>query len=155
MCPCVYLLLSAQFTIGALMKNLDSSAGGIYAYHDTADAANDRVVITYNEVPAGGSSEPNTLQIAIYRNGTIEMNIGELANIGTAVSPGILGTLGIAGGHSKIADLASIEPINFSDLRDNGSVMMPFNSEAAIFEQFYAGTDRSCGKAGKKNKHKK
>ena len=41
-----HLLMSGQFTIGALMKNLDSAAtGGVYGYYDQAG---DRVIVTYS-----------------------------------------------------------------------------------------------------------
>lgn len=140
-----HMLLSGQFVIGALMKNLDAAAasagGGVFGYFD---AVQNRVIVTYSGIPAGGTTEPNTLQIAIYNDGKVEMIIGELAATGTAVSPSILGTLGIAGGHTRIRDLRRVKPVDFSQLRDNGSVFMPFDSEAAIFEQFYTGTDRSC-----------
>jgi hypothetical protein len=137
------MLLSAQFTIGALMKNLDASSGGqILGYRD---AAEQRLVVTYQDVSAAGTSAPNTLQIAIGDDGTIELIVGELANTGAIVSPSILGTLGIAGGHTPIADLRDIDPIDFSELRD-GSVFVPFDNAAAIFEQFEAGTGRSCNR---------
>jgi dienelactone hydrolase len=148
-----HLLLGAQFTIGALMKNLTSAGDDVYAYYDDIE---DRVVITYLGVPAAGTTEPNTLQIAIHRNGTIEMIIKELANTGTAYSPGILGTLGIAGGHTPIKDLRKVKATDFSKLRDNGSKFIKFGPEEAIFEQFYAGTENSCkGKSKKSKKSKK
>ena len=133
-----HLLLGAQFQIGALMKNLAAPAGSVFAYHDEVE---DRVVITYMGVPSAGTAEPNTLQIAIHGNGGIEMIVGELANTGTVYSPSIIGTLGIAGGHTRIADLRKVKATDFSELRDQGSIFMPFGPEAAIFEQFYAGTD--------------
>ncbi len=142
-----HLLLSAQFTIGALMKNLASAGDDVFAYYDDLE---DRVVVTYAGVPAVGTTEPNTLQIAIHGNGTIEMIIIELADTGAVFSPGILGTLGIAGGHTRIKDLHKVKAVDFSKLRDNGSRFMEFGPQAAIFEQFYAGTERSCkGKKGK------
>jgi hypothetical protein len=137
-----HMLLSSQFTIGALMKDLDSdSAGGVFGYFDKTE---NRVIVTYREVPAAGTTEPNTLQIAIYNSGKIEMIIGALAPTGAAYSPGILGTIGLAGGHTKIRDLRRVKPTNFSKLRDKGSVFVPFGSEDAIFEQFYYGTGPSC-----------
>lgn len=136
-----HLLLGAQFTIGALMKNLNSSGDDVYAYYDDTE---DRVVVTYDAVPAAGTTESNTLQIAIHGDGTIEMFIGELANTGTVYSPGIFGTLGIAGGHTAIEDLRKVEATDFSRLRDNGSMFLKFGAEDAIFEQFYAGTKNSC-----------
>lgn len=146
-----HLLLGAQFTIGALMKNLSSAGDDVFAYYDDLE---DRVVITYLGVPSAGTTEPNTLQIAIYRDGKIEMIIEELADTGAVYSPGILGTIGIAGGHTGIKDLRKVKPVDFSKLRDNGSKFMRFGPEEAIFEQFYAGTESSCegkGKKGKKN----
>ncbi len=137
------MLLHAQFTIGALMKDLDASAGGrILGYRD---AAEERVVITYDDVPADGTSAPNTLQIAIGDDGTIELIVGRLADTGAIVSPSILGTLGIAGGHTPIADLRDTDPIDFSELRD-GPVFVPFDSAGAIYEQYETGTDRSCNR---------
>jgi len=141
-----HLLLSAQFTIGALMKNLTSAGSDVFAFYDNVE---DRVVITYMGVTAAGTTDPNTLQIAIHGNGNIEMIIDELANTGTVYSPSILGTLGIAGGHTHIKDLRKVKAVDFSKLRDNGSKFMPFGPEAAIFEQFWAGTERSCDGRGK------
>ena len=138
-----HLLLGAQFQIGALMKNLDAPADGIFAYHDDVE---DRVVVTYVGVPSFGTTEPNTLQIAIHGNGTIEMIVGELANTGPVYAPSIIGTLGIAGGHTPIADLRKVKATDFSKLRDRGSRFMPFGPEAAIFEQFYAGTGKQACK---------
>jgi predicted dienelactone hydrolase len=133
-----HLLMSGQFTVGAMMKNLDSAAaGGVYGYYDEVG---DRVIVTYSGVPAAGTTEPNTLQIAIHGNGKIEMIVGELAPTGASVSPSILGTLGLAGGHTKMRDLRSVKAIDFSSLRDEGAVFMPFGDESAIFEQFHAGT---------------
>ena len=145
-----HLLLSAQFTIGALMKNLSSGGEDVFAYYDDIE---DRVVVTYLGVPSAGTTEPNTLQIAIYRDGKIEMIIEELADTGAVYSPGILGTIGIAGGHTSIQDLRKVKPVDFSQLRDNGSKFMRFGPEEAIFEQFYAGTENSC--EGKGNNSKK
>jgi dienelactone hydrolase len=148
-----HMLLSAQFTIGALMKNLVSSGEDMFAYYDEDE---DRVVITYLGVPSAGTTEPNTLQIAVHGNGTIEIIIQELANTGTAYSPSILGTIGIAGGHTPIKDLRKVKATDFSKLRDNGSKFMKFGPEKAIFEQFYAGTENSCkGKSNKSKKSKK
>jgi dienelactone hydrolase len=141
-----HLLLSAQFTIGALMKDLTSMGDDVFAYYDDVE---DRVVITYLGVPAAGTTEPNTLQIAIHGDGKIEMIIGELADTGANYSPSILGTLGIAGGYTRIDDLRKVEATDLSELRDNGSKFIPFGPEDAIFEQFYSGTERSCkGKGG-------
>jgi hypothetical protein len=137
-----HMLMSGQFTIGALMKDLDSiSAGGVFGYFDETE---NRVIVTYSGVPAAGTTDPNTLQIAIYNSGKIEIIIGELAASGAAYSPSILGTIGLAGGQTKMRDLRSVNPINFSQLRDNASVFVPFGSEDAIFEQFYDGTGPSC-----------
>ena len=140
------LLLSNRFTIAALMENLDSGAaaasgGGVFAFFDTA---NDRVVVTYKGVPAIGTTQPNTVQVAVYRNGTIELTIGALANTGAVFSPGVLGTLGVATGQTEARNLRNARPIRFSQLRDNGPVFLPFGSDGAIYEQFYAGTDASC-----------
>jgi predicted dienelactone hydrolase len=144
-----HLLLGGQFTIGALMKNLSSAGGDVFADYDDVE---DRVVITYQGVPAAGTTEPNTLQIAVHGNGTIEMIIQELANTGTNYSPGILGTLGIAGGHTAIKDLRKVKATDFSKLRNNGSKFIEFGPEQAIFEQFWAGSENSCGGKSKKSK---
>ena len=138
-----HLLMSGQFTIGALMKDLDSASlgGGVFGYYDETES---RVIVTYSGVPAAYTTQPNTLQIAIYENGKIEIIVGELAHTGAAYSPSILGTVGLAGGHTKMRDLRSLNPISFSQLRDNGPIFKKFGSEDAIFEQFYAGTDPSC-----------
>jgi len=139
------LLLSGRFTIGALMKNLDSTAaasgGGVFGYFD---AANHRVVVTYLKVPAIGTTQPNTLQVAIYDSGKIEMIVGGLAATGANFSPGILGTIGIAAGHTKASDLRRTRPVNFSAVRGAGPVFMPFGRDGAIYEQFYNGQGASC-----------
>jgi hypothetical protein len=138
-------LLSGRFTIGALMKNLDSTAaasgGGVFGYFD---APNHRVVVSYLGVPAIGTTEPNTLQVAIYDSGKIEMIVGALAATGANFSPGILGTIGIAAGRSKASDLRRTRPRRFSALRDAGPVFVPFGSNGAIYEQFYTGKGASC-----------
>jgi hypothetical protein len=141
------LLLSGRFTIGALMKNLDSraaaSGGGVFGYFD---APNHRVVVSYLGVPAIGTTEPNTLQVAIYDSGKIEMIVGALAATGANFSPGILGTIGIAAGRSKASDLRRTRPRSFSALRDAGPVFVSFGSDGAIYEQFYTGKGASCRK---------
>jgi dienelactone hydrolase len=143
------LLLSNRFTIGALMKALNSSAavsgGGVFGYFD---AANGRVVITYKDVPASGTTQPNTLQVAIYESGRIDLTIGELAPAGASFSPSILGTLGIAAGGTKAADLRQARPIDFSALRDGAPEFVPFGRDGAIYEQFYSGLPGSCGDGG-------
>ena len=138
-----HLLLGAQFQIGALMKNLDAPADSVFAYYDDVE---DRVVVTYLGVPSFGTTEPNSLQIAIHGNGTIEMIVEELANTGTVYSPSIIGTLGIAGGHTPIGELRKVRATDFSKLRDRGSKFMRFGPEKAIFEQFYAGTGKGACK---------
>jgi hypothetical protein len=141
-----HMLLSAQFTIGALMKDLSAAAaaaagGHVFGY---LDDTGHRVVVTHRHAPAAGTTAPNTLQVAIYDSGKIELIVGELAASGAGYSPSILGTIGRAGGHTRVADPRNVKPVSFSELRDNGSVFVPFGSEDAIFEQFYSGTDASC-----------
>ena len=140
------LLLSNEFTIGALMKDLDSTAapagGGVFAYFD---AANNRVVVTYSGVPAAGTTQPNTLQIAIYGTGKIELIVGALASTGPVYTPNILGTLGIASGQTKAKDLRRATPIRFSELRNNAPIFVPFRDGGGIYEQFYLGNGASCG----------
>jgi hypothetical protein len=136
------LLLSNNFTIGALMKDLDSTAaGGVFGYFD---AANRRVIVTYGGVPSTGTTQPNTLQIAIYDTGRIDIVIGQLAGTGPIFSPRILGTIGIASGQTKASKLRKVKPISFSELRDGGPVVLPFDRGGAIYEQFYSGIDASC-----------
>ena len=144
------LLLGGRFTIAALMKNLDSRSppngtaaadGGVFAYFDNTQH---RVVVTYKGVPAIGTTQPNTLQVAIYDNGRIEMTVGALAPTGAAFSPGILGTIGLAAGQTKARDLRNAKPISFGQLRNNGPVFLPFGNDGAIYEQYYLGTGASC-----------
>ena len=139
------LLLSGRFTIGALMNNLDSTAaaagGGVFGYFD---ASNHRVVVTYLGVPAIGTTQPNTLQVAIYDSGRIEMFVGGLAATGANFSPGILGTIGIAAGHTKASELRRARPMDFNALRNAGPVFVPFGGDGAIYEQFYTGKGASC-----------
>ena len=139
------LLLGNQFSIGALMKNLTIGAAGtgsgVFGYFDTP---NDRVIVTYRDMPAAGTTAPNTLQVAIYGSGKIELIIGALANTGPAYAPGILGTIGIATGRTKASNLDEVRSVDFSSLRGSRPVFMPFGSDGAIFEQFYAGIGASC-----------
>ncbi len=139
------LLLSNRFTIGALMKNLDSAAaavgGGVFGYFDTA---NSRVIVTYKGVPSVGTTAPNTLQVAVYASGKIELIVGELAATGAAFSPNILGTIGLATGQTKARNLRNVRPISFSELRNRSAAFMRFDGNHAIYEQFYAGTGASC-----------
>ena len=137
-----HMLMSGQFTIGALMKNLDSTfPGEVFGYFDKTQ---DRVIVTYSSVPPAGTTEPNTLQIVIYNSGKIEMIVGELAATGAAYSPAFSAPFAWLADILKMRDLRSVNPISFSQLRDNGSVFMPFGEEDAIFEQFYSGTDWRC-----------
>jgi dienelactone hydrolase len=136
------LLLSNRLTIGMLMKQLDSSAavagGGVFGYYDSAHG---RVVVTYLGVPAAGTTQPNTLQAAIYTSGKIELTIGALAPTGTSYTPGILGTIGIASGQTSAADLQRTGPIRFGTLRRGAPVWLPFGSHGAIYDQYYEGVD--------------
>jgi dienelactone hydrolase len=140
------LLLSNQFSIGALMKTLNASAagsnGGVYGYYDSA---NGRVVITYLNVPASGTTAPNTLQVAIYGTGKIEMIIGALAATGPSYAPGILGTIGIAAGGTRAQDLRETSPIRFSTLRGSRPTFIRFGKDGAIYEQFVQNIGGSCG----------
>jgi hypothetical protein len=89
--------------------------------------------------PASGTTQPNTLQVAIYQSGRIDLTIGELAPTGASFSPSILGTLGIASGGTKSTDLRKVRPIDFGALRDGAPQFVPFGSDGAIYEQFYLG----------------
>ncbi len=139
------LLFGNQFKIGLLMKTLGVSpsiaGSGVYGYYDSA---NQRVIVTYKGLVASGTTDPNTLQAAIYSNGKIEIIIGELAATGESYSPSILGTLGIAAGGTKASDLRSSSPVSFSSLRKRGAAYMPFGHDGAIYEQFYSGIGASC-----------
>lgn len=139
------LLLSNRLTIGMLMKQLDSSAatagGGVFAYYDSA---NSRVVVTYQGIPAAGTAQPNTLQTAINASGKIELTIGALAATGTAYTPGILGTIGIASGQTSAADLARTGPIRFGALRGGAPVWLRFGSQGAIYDQYDRGIAGAC-----------
>jgi predicted dienelactone hydrolase len=140
------LLLSNQFTIGALMKSLNvraaGASGGLYGYYD---ATNARVVITYLNVPASGTTAPNTLQISIYASGKIEMIIGALAPTGPSFAPGILGTIGVAAGGTRARDLREAQPIQFSRLRGARPSYIRFGTDGAIYEQFVQGIGTACG----------
>ncbi|MGH8291260.1 MAG: hypothetical protein ACREV7_20055, partial [Steroidobacteraceae bacterium] len=139
------LLLTNRLTIGMLMKQLNSSASstaGVFGYYDSA---NHRVVVTYEDVPAAGTTQPNTLQAAIYSSGKIELTIGALAPTGTSYTPGILGTIGIASGQTSAADLGRTGPIRFGELRDGGPPeWLPFGSNGAIYDQYYQAISASC-----------
>lgn len=141
------LLLSNQFTIGMLMKNLTIGAAGtgsgVYGY---LDSANDRVIITYRDMPAAGTTDPNTLQAAIYGTGKIEIIVGALANTGAAYAPGIIGTIGIASGRTKARDLDEVRPTAFSRLRGSRPAFARFGNDSAIYEQFYTGSGAVCAK---------
>jgi dienelactone hydrolase len=143
------LLLSNEFTIGALMKDLDSTAaaagGGVFGYYDSA---HQRVIVTYAGVPAAGTTQPNTLQIAIYADGKIQMTLGALASTGPSYTPTILGTIGISSGQTKASELSTTKPIRFSELRGNAPVFIPVRGGVAIYEQFYLGNGASCNRGG-------
>jgi dienelactone hydrolase len=139
------LLLGNQFSIGALMKNLTIGAAGtdsgVFGYFD---APNNRVIVTYRNMPAAGTADPNTLQVAINGNGEIELIVGALANTGPVYAPGILGTIGIAAGRTQARDLDEVKPVNFSALRGSRPVFLPFGSDGAIYEQFDADIGPAC-----------
>jgi len=142
------LLLTNRLTIGALMKDLDSTAavagGGVFA---TYDATKQRVIVTYQGVPAAGTTAPNTLQVVIYGSGEIDITIGVLASTGPNYAPGILGTLGIASGRTRAADFRKVMPISFGALRDGPPVTLPFADGGAIYEQYYQGVSGRCQSA--------
>jgi hypothetical protein len=128
------------------MKDLDSSAaatgGGVFGYFD---ATNNRVIVTYSGVPAAGTTELNTLQIAIYGSGKIEMIIGPCRHrhrlhrrswAPWESRPGkrkraISGRRPSASAHSEAAP-----------------VFHSFGANGAIYEQYYGGIQGSCGREG-------
>ena len=139
------LLLTNRLTIGALMKDLDSTAatagGGVFA---TYDAANQRVIVTYQGVPAAGTTAPNTLQVVIHASGEIDITIGALASTGPNYAPGILGTLGIASGQTRAVDFRKVRPIDFGALKNGPPVVLPFAGGGAIYAQYDQGVSGSC-----------
>jgi predicted dienelactone hydrolase len=139
------LLLGGEFTIGALMKDLDSSAagpgGGVFAWYDSA---NSRVIVTWSAVPAAGTTAPNTLQVVINASGEIDLVVGELAATGPAYAPAAIGTIGIANGRARARDLRFAAPTRFGELRDRGPVFIPTGRVGAIFEQYTAAIAGSC-----------
>jgi len=139
------LLLTNRLTIGALMKDLDSTAaaagGGVFG---TYDAANRRVIVTYQGVPAAGTTAPNTLQIVISATGEIDITIGGLADTGPNYAPNILGTIGIASGQTKAADFRKVRPIDFAALRGGPPVSLPFAGGGAIYAQYDRGVKGAC-----------
>lgn len=139
------LLLTNRLTIGALMKDLDSRAaaagGGVFATYDTT---NQRVIVTYQGVPAAGTTAPNTLQVVIYASGEIDITIGALAPIGPNYAPGILGTIGIASGRTRVEDFRNVRPIDFAALRNGPPVIRPFTDGGAIYAQYYQGVSGAC-----------
>ena len=139
------LLLGGEFTIGALMKDLDSTAaaagGGVFAWYDSA---NSRVIVTYSAIPATGTTALNTLQVVINASGEIDMIVGALAATGPAYAPAALGTIGIANGHARARDLRAAAPTRFGELRDRGPVFIPSGGVGAIFEQYSAAIEPSC-----------
>jgi dienelactone hydrolase len=139
------LLLTNRLTIGALMKDLDSTAaaagGGVFAAYDTG---NRRVIVTYQGVPAAGTSAPNTLQVVIYASGEIDITIGALASTGPNYAPGILGTIGIASGRTRAGDFRRVKPVDFAALRDGPPVVLPFAAGGAVYAQYYQGISGDC-----------
>ncbi|MBV8974790.1 MAG: hypothetical protein JOY74_06680 [Sinobacteraceae bacterium] len=139
------LLLTNRLTIGALMKDLDSAAaaagGGVFAAYD---APNQRVIVTYQGVPAAGTTAPNTLQVVINASGEIDIIIGALAPTGPNFAPGILGTLGIASGRTRAQDLRKVKPIDFGALWDAPPVTLPFAEGGAIYAQYDQGVSAAC-----------
>jgi hypothetical protein len=139
------LLLTNRLTIGALMKDLDSTAatagGGVFA---TYDAANQRLIVTYQGIPATGTTAPNTLQVVIHASGEIDITIGALASTGPNYAPGILGTLGIASGQTRAVDFPKARPIDFGALKNGPPVILPFAGGGAIYAQYDQGVGGSC-----------
>lgn len=137
------LLLTDRLTIGALMKDLDSTASGagVFARYD---AAHHRVIVTYDNVPAAGTTGTNTLQVVIYNTGEIDITIGQLADTGPNYAPGILGTIGIASGETRAADFRHVRPIDFASLLNRPPAMHKFADGGAIYEQYYKGISASC-----------
>jgi dienelactone hydrolase len=137
------LLLTNRLTIGALMKDLDSTATGAGVFA-TYDAANRRVIVTYQAIPAAGTTAPNTLQVAIYASGEIDITVGALAATGPGYAPNILGTVGIASGQTRAADFRKVKPIDFGALRNAPPVMLPFAAGGAIYAQYDQGVIGAC-----------
>lgn len=139
------LLLTNRLTIGALMKDLDSTAaaagGGVFATYDTAKK---RLIVTYAGIPAAGTTAPNTLQVVIYASGEIDITIGALAATGPNYAPGILGTIGIASGQTRAVDFDRIQPVDFGALRNRPPVVLPFARGGAIYAQYDQGVSGSC-----------
>jgi dienelactone hydrolase len=139
------LLLTNRLTIGALMKDLDSTAapagGGVFA---TYDAVKQRVIVTYDRVPAAGTPSPNTLQVVIYATGEMDITIGALAATGPNYAPGVLGTLGIASGQTRASDFRKVKPIDFAALRNGPPRVLPFADGGAIYSQYYQGVSGAC-----------
>ena len=77
--------------------------------------------------------------------GEIDLIVGQLAATGTAYTPGILGTLGIAAGGTKARNLSRARPVSFASLKGGAPAFVPFGTDGAIYEQFYAGNGASCG----------
>ncbi len=148
------LLLGNRLTIAALMKNLSSGAfsatdRGVFGYFD---ASKQRVIVTYWNVPAIGTTAPNTLQVAIHQDGKIEIIIGELAATGAAASPALLGTIGLATGETKAKDLRKVKPISFSQLRGNKNpTFMRVDAKHAIYEQFQSEIGAGVNCANRRN----
>ena len=140
------LLLTNRLTIGALMKDLDSAAagGGVFARYD---AAAQRVIVTYQGVPAAGTTQPNTLQVVISASGEIDITIGALASTGPNYAPGILGTLGIASGQTRAADFPRVKPVDFAALRNGPPAVLPFAHGGAIYAQYYQAVSGDCQEA--------
>jgi hypothetical protein len=139
------LLLTNRLTIGALMKDLDSTAastgGGVFA---TYDAPKQRVIVTYDAVPAAGTTTPNTLQVVIYATGEIDITIGGLASTGPNYAPAILGTLGIASGQTRASNFRRVKPIDFAALKNGPPLVLPFAGGGAIYSQYYQGVSGPC-----------
>jgi dienelactone hydrolase len=137
------LLLTNRLTIGALMKDLDSTVpgAGVFASYDSA---NQRVIVTYQAIPAAGTTAPNTLQVVIYASGEIDLLIGALAATGPNYAPNILGTLGIASGQTRAADLSRVKPIDFGALRNGAPLTRRFAGGGAIYAQYDLGVSGAC-----------
>ena len=140
------LVLKRQFTIAALMVDLNpSEAGGVYFIADT-----NRAIITWDAVPVysnAGGQPTNTIQVVLNANGTIEMLFGNLAGIGADYDPAWIGQIGVANGTGLVTDLMS-GAVDFSTLTTSTTP-----SGNAIFEQFYQGNGTSCKKNGQGNGH--
>jgi hypothetical protein len=96
------------YMLAPYWTDLDPTHGGtIYGYFD---AANDRYIYQWSGVPRFGSASPNTFQIVLHHDGTLDFVYGAMA------APLNSGTVGVKGRNGEYVQLAYNQPFVQSNM---------------------------------------